>query len=388
MEHVKSVTTSKRSVMDSLVKWVTTIVFFVSCLASSPFIVIAAQDDTAVRKNMEQLVAAASATSPEWAGPRTGPAGMTGKSVAIIAEDLRNGGILGVAQGVTEAARLLRWQLRIFDAGGAPRGRSKAAADALAAKPDGVLLIGADAKEMAEHLHPFAERNIPIAGWHVGPVAGAMIDSSVSVNVSTAPLEVARITAMAAVTEGDKQCGVIIFTDSNFRIAMAKSDAMAEVIRACRQCELLEVRDVAISKCAETMSEVTRELLARYGNRWTCALAINDIYFDYAVPELIKAGRSIRDLKLLSAGDGSAAAFLRVKAGLFQIATVAEPLNLHGWQLVDELNRLLAHQPVDGSIVPVHLVTPDNIAFDGGSQLRFDPDNGYREIYRQIWRVQ
>ena len=46
----------------------------------------------------------------------------------------------------------------------------------------------------------------------------------------------------------------------------------------------------AISRNAELMSAVTRELLAKYGNGWTHALAINDIYFDYAVPELIKAG--------------------------------------------------------------------------------------------------
>ena len=39
------------------------------------------------------------------------------------------------------------------------------------------------------------------------------------------------------------------------------------------------------------MPAVTRELLAAHGPRWTHALAINDIYFDYAVPVLIEAAR-------------------------------------------------------------------------------------------------
>jgi ribose transport system substrate-binding protein len=161
---------------------------------------------------------------------------------------------------------------------------------------------------------------------------------------------------------------------------------MAEVVRGCAGCALLEVRDVPISRAAELVPAVTRELLQRHGARWTHALAINDIYFDYAVPELTRAGRAEDSLALLSAGDGSAAAFMRLRARVFQVATVAEPLNLHGWQLVDELNRRLAGAPVSGYVVPVHLSTVQNIAFDGGRRHQYDPDNGYRDVYRRIWR--
>jgi ribose transport system substrate-binding protein len=235
-------------------------------------------------------------------------------------------------------------------------------------------------------LAPFVERKTPIVGWHVGPFAGPVPDSPILMNVSTDPLDVARITAMAAVVESGGHAGVVVFTDGNFAIAKAKSNAMADVIRACTGCTLFEIRDVAISRNAELMPGVTKELLARYGTRWTHALAINDIYFDYAAPELTKAGRPSNAINMLSAGDGSAAAFLRIQAGTFQTGTVAEPLNLHGWQLVDELNRLLSHQPVTGYVAPVHLVTAKNIAFDGGPQMQYDPDNGYRDIYRRIWR--
>ena len=117
---------------------------------------------------------------------------------------------------------------------------------------------------------------------------------------------------MAAVVGAGGRAGVVIFTDSNFEIAMAKARAMEEVVRACGQCTLLEVRDLAISRAAEFMPGVTRELLARYGPRWTDALAINDIYFDYGIPELTAAGARSAALRLLSAGDGSEAAFQRL----------------------------------------------------------------------------
>lgn len=335
---------------------------------------------------MQQAVAEASGRATRWNGPQSGPPGRSGAKIAIVSEDLRNGGILGVAKGIGEAAKVIGWSVKVYDAGGTPAGRAKAAAAALALKPDGVILVGADAKEMHPQLLPFARRGTPIVGWHVGPVAGPVPDSPVAMNVSTNPLDVARITAMAAVVESRGRAGVVVFTDSRFAIAKAKSDAMAEVIRACKDCALLELRDVAISQSAELMPALTRDLLARHGPRWTHALAINDIYFDYAAPELTKAGRPSKGISLLSAGDGSAAAFLRIRAGTFQTGTVAEPLNLHGWQLVDELNRLLARQAVSGYVVPVHLVTAANIAFDGGRQMQYDPENGYRDIYRRIWK--
>ena len=335
---------------------------------------------------MQLAVANASRRATRWNGPPSGPPAQPGATVAMVCEDLHNGGILGVAQGIDEAAKVIGWKVKIHDAGGNEAGRSRALAAALALKPDGVILVGMDAQDMAAQLQPFAQRGVPMVGWHVAPLAGAMAHGPVAMNVSTDPLEVARITAMAAVVQSKGRAGVVVFTDSNFGIAMAKARAMTDIIRACKECTLLEVRDVAISKSAEQMPAVMQELLARYGKRWTHALAINDIYFDYAVTELTKAGYPSNALSLLSAGDGSAPAFLRIQAGTFQTGTVAEPVNLHGWQLVDELNRLLAHQSVTGHIEPVHLVTPNNIAYDDGARMQYDPDNGYRDRYRNIWK--
>ncbi len=349
-----------------------------------PSPVIAQQTQTL--EEMQLLVSSASTQNPPWTGPKTGAPGQPGKRIAIVAEDLRNGGVLGVAWGVDEASKLLNWKVTIYDAGGTEQGRHQAIANAASGQFDGIALIGSDATSLQPQLNTIADKNIPIVGWHVCASAGIMPDSPVAVNVSTDPLEVARITAMAAVIQSQGKAGVVIFTDSNFEIAMSKANAMAAIIKGCQECELLEIQDVAISKSHEVMPAVTQQLLERYGKRWTYAMAINDIYFDYMVPELIRAKTQQHDIKLLSAGDGSNAAFQRIMTNSFQTGTVAEPLNLHGWQLVDELNRLLAGQPPNGYVVPVHLVTPDNIHFDGGANFVFDPDNGYREIYRKIWR--
>jgi ribose transport system substrate-binding protein len=349
-----------------------------SALAQAP-----AHEGAASLGEMQTVVAKAAERVDRWDGPRTGPAGRPGMTIAVICEDLRNGGVLGVAQGFGEAADVMGWRVRMFDARGTPEGRDQAIAAALAMNPDGAVLLGSDAKSLEAHLTPFAERGVPLVGWHVGPTAGRMTSGSVAVNVSTDPLEVARVAAMAAIVDSRGKAGVVLFTDENFEIAMRKAEAMAQIIGTCAGCTLLEMRRLPISKSAAQVPEVTRQLQAKYGRRWTHSLAINDIYFDYATPELTQLGREVR---LFSAGDGSPAAFLRIQAGAYQFGTVAEPLNLQGWQLVDELNRLLSGQPVSGYVVPVHLVTPDNIGFDGGPKMQFDPDNGYRAVYRRIWK--
>jgi ribose transport system ATP-binding protein len=91
--------------------------------------------------------------------------------------------------------------------------------------------------------------------------------------------------------------------------------------------------------------------------------------------------------KAISAGDGSESAFQRIRAKQYQMGTVPEPLNEQGWQLVDELNRGFNKAPWSGFISNIHLVTADNIAFDGGPKNIFDPDNGYRDQYKKIWGV-
>jgi ribose transport system substrate-binding protein len=278
------------------------------------------------------------------------------------------------------------WKVRIVDAGGTPAGRRRAAAEALAAKPDGLVLCGSDAKELEPILRTASPHMPPLVGWHAGPQPGAIAGTSVAMNVTTDPIAVARTTALAAVAQSGGKAGVVVFTDSRFAIATAKAQAMAQVIRQCSGCKLLEVKDVAISESAARMPGVTEGLLAAYGSRWTHALAINDIYFDYAVPTLIKAARPASAMSLLSAGDGSASAFMRIRAGTYQTGTVAEPLNMQGWQVVDELNRLLAGQPVSGFVPPVHLVSGGNVTAEGGLRFVYDPENGYRNAYLRIWK--
>jgi len=132
----------------------------------------------------------------------------------------------------------------------------------------------------------------------------------------------------------------------------------------------------------------TASLLQKYGKKWNYSLGINDLYFDGMVPGLAAASVSPSgQIVNISAGDGSLSAYQRIQTAQYQDATIPEPLHLHGWQLVDELNRSFAGQPPSGFNSPVHIVTLDNVQFDGGDKATYDPQNGYREAYKKIWGI-
>ena len=334
------------------------------------------------------VVAKAVGRVDTWDGPTSGPKAVTGKTVIYVAGDMRNGGILGVGQGVKQAADAIGWTYREVDGQGSVSGQASALSQAVALKPDAIIVGGSDAVEQKAGLEAAAREGIKIVGWHSGPKPGPLDGAPVFANVTTDSMEVAKVAAMKAIADSDGKAGVVIFADSTYAIAIAKGRAMEAVMKKCTGCAVLAFEDTPLSDVSTRIPQLTTTLLQQFGAKWTHSLAINDLYYDFMPPALEAAGiPGDGNPQNVSAGDGSESAYQRIRAKDFQSATVPEPLTMQGWQLVDELNRDFAGAPWSGFVPGVHLVTPENIAFDGGPKNVFDPDNGYRDHYKAIWGV-
>jgi ribose transport system substrate-binding protein len=61
-----------------------------------------------------------------------------GKFIVYPSQDQRNGGALGVSDGVKEACEALGWQFRLIDGQGTTNGQTSAIQQAIALKPDGI----------------------------------------------------------------------------------------------------------------------------------------------------------------------------------------------------------------------------------------------------------
>jgi ribose transport system substrate-binding protein len=177
----------------------------------------------------------------------------------------------------------------------------------------------------------------------------------------------------------------VIFNDDQYAVANAKTAAMVKIIQACqgyKACSVLSVENVLISQAASAMAWVVPKLVAAHGAAWTYSLAINDVYFDEINYPLLQARRT--DIRNISAGDGSTKALGRIGAGVSQqLATVAEPLRLQGYQLADELNRAFAGAPPSGFQSRPILVTTSLIKAAGSTGI--ESGSASEAAYSAIW---
>ena len=336
----------------------------------------------------KRYTALVSKPNPPWNGPTSGPTGQRNKSIIYVSSDQKNDGAHGVGQGAAEAAKVIGWNFRLIDGQGTVSGRRDALMQAASLKPDGIILGTVDALEQADVIREIAAKGVKIVGWHALGKPGPGRDLTIFTNIATDPVDVGKAAAMYAVADSNGTAGVILFNDPIYAIANVKTNSMIDVFRSCTGCAVLMVDNIHLKDIPAAMPQRTAWLLQRFGRKWTYTLAVNDLWLDAMPPTFIAAAIPGNGFpKSISAGDGSESAFERIRKNHYQIGTVAEPLRLHGWQAIDELNRAFAGQKASGYSAPVHLVTSANIKFDGGRHNEFDPDNGYRERYRKIWGV-
>ncbi len=329
----------------------------------------------------KQLVATSLSATKGFTPPSTGPkAQKPGATIAFVGSDLTNGGVNAVSQGVQEAAGVIGWKVDVYDGKATAQGRTDALNQAIASKPAAIVLGGFDPTEQAATIATADKAGIPVVGWHAGAKTGP--GNGLFTNVSTDPLLVSQLAAAYAVADSNGTAGVAIFTDGQYDIAVLKAQAMKAYIKACSGCSVLDYEDSPIAEADQRMPGIISNLLQTYGKKLTYLLAINGNYFGGAQQALRAAGNSpAGPPKSVAAGDGDAAEFQRIRNVDYQAATVAEPLLLQGWQLVDEINRALAGQPASTFVAAPGLITKENVP----SGSVFDPASGYRAVYKTVW---
>ncbi len=330
----------------------------------------------------KQAVAAAEVGSVPWTGPATGPRAATGKSVVYIAQTMTNPGVAGVAKGAVEAAHAIGWNLELIDGQGSADGIQDAFRHALTLEPDGIVIGGFDPNLAAVQLKEAQVRGIPVVGWHAVDSPGPSEDPKLFTNVTTKVEDVARISAQWIIQHSGGNAGVVVFTDTSIPFARHKSELITVALRACPAVRILSTEDIPLHEGSTRTPGHISSLVDRFGDAWTYSVAINDLYFADAAPALRKAGKQGAGPPYnIGAGDGDPVAFERIRGRQYEAATVPEPLLQQGWQIIDELNRAIAHEPSSDFVPPVHLTTTANV----DSATYWEPDNGYRLRYMGIW---
>nr|WP_314859777.1 substrate-binding domain-containing protein [uncultured Undibacterium sp.] len=328
-------------------------------------------------------VAKASALKSKGEGPTSGPQLQKDKKIVFIAHDMSDAGTYGVFNGIKEAVAGTSWQVLSIDCRGQCNIGAGIVQQALDMKPNGIVLAGVDAASQTKGLTAAGEAKVPVIGWHASSKAAGV--PGLFANITTDPKEAAQIAALFGAAESSNKAGIVVFTDTSTPYMATKSGAIVEVLRQCDACRILSVEDLPVAESRKKFPALIESLVKRNGTKWTHVVAVNDVYFDMMdkpeVEKLVEANK----LRGISAGDGSPNAFKRIRKGDLQVSTVPEPLYLHGWQIVDEMNRAFSKASPSGYNAPLHLVTLQNITYDGGQKDMFDPSSDFRAKYLSYW---
>lgn len=327
------------------------------------------------------LAAACHAFATEsWDGPIDGPPGQKNKKIIFISQDFRNGGITATYRGFFTASKELAWSVHMVDGQGTDQAIRSAFEEAVRSHPDAIIAGGFDTSGFSDIVATAQRAGIVLAGWHAAAEPGST--KELFVNISTSPEDVANIAANYMVATSKGPIGVVIFNDSRFAVANAKTNRMKEILEQCQRCKVLAIENIPISAASFDIPAAVIRLDKLFGKSWTHSLAINDVYFDSMNVPLAQINRA--DIRNISAGDGSNIAIGRIKSGLSQqLATVAEPSDLQGWQLADELNRAFAGARPSGYVAAPILITTQ--FFKQAQSKDGEAQRPYQRAYKGIW---
>lgn len=336
----------------------------------------------------QQAVDASITPSTTWDGPTTGPKAVSGKNIAVVGGSLQNGGVLGVVSGIKAAAAAMGWQVQVFDGQNNLVGENAALSQAINVKADAIVLVGFPYTKVLAEVQQAAAAKIPMVGWHATGAPGPTPDKLLFTNITSETAAIGTLAGQYAVAADKGQAHIAVLTDPSNPQTVLKANSIKAAVQACSTCSVLATSEFPFASISTQSPQLVTSLLQRFGSQLTDIFSINDLSFDASVPALRSAGvGQDGPPHMISAGDGSISAFQRIRDGQFQTATVAEPLIMHGWQVIDEVNREFAGQAPSGYVTKPHLVTKANVDLYQGTQNIYDPPNGYQDAYRRVWGV-
>ena len=320
-----------------------------------------------------------------WHGPESSPKPEAGKSIVYLSNDENNNASRAWGEAIAEAARKIGWDATIIDGKATPTGWINGLNQAIALKADGIV-TSADAASMQEPIQAAREAGIPIVGIHAAALPGPDEELGLFTNIQQDPREIGKAQADWVIADSEGTARAIVTSHNEFAIAEAKSRATEARLEECEGCEVLEYVSTPIAEVAQRQPQLITSWVQRYGTP-LYVTAVADYTLDFQVPALRNAGVDPVTVRLVGA-DGQESAYQRIRNNDFQVVTVSEPVDMQGYQAVDELIRAIAGEEPSGFVQAPYLVTANNVDAEGGEDNQFAPTNDYAARYLELWGVE
>jgi ribose transport system substrate-binding protein len=330
-------------------------------------------------------VALAKGPTDKWYGPTASPAPVADQSIVCIEYLAQDITAAKWCKGAVDGAAKLGWKSTTIDGQGNADGQRRALQQAIALKPNGIVLASVDAKSNIGLLKEATTAGIKIVGIHSVAGPGPAPEFDLFTNITYDPVGQATLAADFAIADAKGSAQFIVVTDVTYAIARAKADASKATIVACPTCKMLDYVSTPVGSANQNMPGLFTSWIQKYPDPFYVFSVTDAGFFDPGVPALRTGGVPPTGRIALIGSDGSPAAYQRIRTGAYEIGTIPEPAELQGWQSIDELNRALQGAPASGFVQPLHIITKENVGTDINADGIYDPKVDYRAEYTKIW---
>jgi ribose transport system substrate-binding protein len=347
---------------------------------------------SAVVNEMKELIQANTA-QPQFKdpGPAVAATQLAGKTIAIVAIDLRVPALAEVADYVKQVSSQLGIKTTLYDAKSSASGMQQGMQQAINNGADAIISDGLVIQLITKQIKDAKDKGIPtidvVNTPPVRDVAGQGSDPNIFGNVAPDTFLAGQLMAATAVTRTNGKAKVAIMNTSELTVAPTMIKGMKDVLDKCSDCSVTE-NDTALGDWSTALTGKAATTI-RSNPDLNFLLPLYDAMGIFATSGVQQAGASGR--VHIASFNGTAAALALVKKGDVFVADPAQNNEWAAWAAVDQaLRGMLKMQPAD-PVLPIRYVD---------SELLKDVDvstpqavykalfgDGYKTGYLKLWGV-
>lgn len=335
--------------------------------------------------NAKAIVAKYYGAPAQWNGPTSSPPPKPNQRIAIISANQATLGTAIVATDMQAAAKVLGWQATVFDGKGDPSDQLQALESAVNSHYDGIILDIVDTRVVQEGVNAALAAHIPMI------TLGDLVNQPPSIpDVSHDWVYAGQLAAyyMIAHSPGGK-VNAVILADLEFpAVKLGEYKGIMSVLSNKKECP----------DCNYTVDQFqSANITTQPGSLAVAAIqrdpTINWVWCYDACMQQVSTDITASGVNTIAHGIGMNGnppnLDLIAAKNKFQTATIANPYPFGSWATLDNLNRILNHQPTFnwGKALPLRVVDTGNVneLSQTDRKIGWTGDLPYEQHFKELW---
>jgi ribose transport system substrate-binding protein len=335
---------------------------------------------TAFDEKMENLVTEEESPSTSRP-PTTGPKAQTGKKVAIIPCAEEAEGCKRIADAAEAAAKTIGWEVIRLDGGGTPDKEGAAIRQAITAGADAMTLVAIDGSLIQGPLKEAQKAGVKLVGVAADNPGGLYEGMLYPASDNT---QGGYVVGAALYDATEHELNLVSLEDNSVEATRKRNEGMKKFLSECQaaggSCNVVGEGSFTVPDLTTRLPQLAVNA-AQQSPDANAVWVSHDAGMSFVVPALESA-----DLGNLIGGatDGNGPNLEFIRKGEIQQFDWSYPLEWTGYATIDQLNRLLAGEKLEGEAatqgMEPRLITPKNVPKSG-------PYNGLNVVplYEKVW---